>query len=76
MIYDHQIVLISDNSYRTLTKILQAARFPCNRDLRMLFAEVLRGCQQGRQSAIMFPGYSAQSFRLSTLHFVRLLRRR
>ena len=48
MIDDYQIVVLGENLYRTLTEFLQAASFPFNRDLRILLAERVSCCQQGR----------------------------
>ena len=74
VIDDDQIVVIRENLDSTLAEFLQASSFPFNREVRVFFAEMFRGSQQGRQPAIMLPCHSPQSLRL-TLHFLRLLRR-
>jgi hypothetical protein len=71
MIDDYQVISVCENLDRSLTEFTQAARFPFDRDFRMLLAKTARGCQQRCEPAIMFPGYSAQSLRPSNLHFVQ-----
>src|SRR5438552_17810308 len=69
MINHQQIVSFGESSNRRFAELLQTARFPFDRDLRMLILEVASGGQQGGKPAIMLPGHSPELLRALMLHF-------
>jgi hypothetical protein len=71
MINDYQVISVSKALQGCLAKLLQASRFPFDGDPGVFFTEMASGREQWCKATIVFPGYSAQSLRLFTLHFGR-----